>query len=239
MTKRLLPIASAPGPRPKLSVEEKEWQRLERILGKVLSPATRKEVIEATNRFLSFAVFDLASEPIDEATNSLNALTRAGKAFFRVLVETGQAGGRSDGPVHALHLIRENFVDGRIPNEDMLTALTDIMASFVAACEKAQEMHHDCSARRRGDAWDTWIRNLTEIFNRNGLPTAARKDAGKNRSGRASKFVAFVEQLQKSFDERFRRGTHSTGALTEAIARARRVTKEPMSEKNKTRKKEN
>jgi hypothetical protein len=126
------------------------------------------------------------------------------------------------------------------PAHTLIDALTSILTSFVVACDKArQDLHEESDEHRLGEPWETWIRNLTEILKRNGLPTAARKDATLNKSGRPSAFVLFVEELQKSFSEVFRRGTHSAGALTEAIGRARRVTKEPTSEKNKTRKREN
>ena len=59
------------------------------------------------------------------------------------------------------------------------------------------------------------------------MSTSARKDAGLNKSGKASNFVLFVKELQEGFDQRFRRGTHSTIALAEAIALARRVAKRP------------
>jgi hypothetical protein len=85
-TKRLLPIASALGPTlgPPLrtSVTDEEWQRLEGILGQVISPAIRGEVIEATDRFLRFAVFEFTREPFDEASSRLNALRRASNEFF-------------------------------------------------------------------------------------------------------------------------------------------------------------
>ena len=60
-----------------------------------------------------------------------------------------------------------------------------------------------------------------------GMSTSARKDAALNKSGKASNFVLFIEELQKCFDPKFQRGTHSTIALAEAIAHARRVAKPP------------
>jgi hypothetical protein len=240
-TKRLLPIASALGPTLgpplKTSVTDEEWQRLEGILGQVLSPGIREEVIEATDRFLRFAVFEFTREPFDEASSRLNALRKASNDFLSALVEAARGG---DGAFHALQLFQRHLVDPKIRGRRKLSVLTNIVTSVVVACEKAhQEVFCDVSSgHQRGDSWNRWMVNLTEILERNDLPTAARKDATLNKSGRPSAFVLFVEELQKSFSERFRRGTHSAGALTEAIGRARRVTKEPMSEKNKTRKHE-
>jgi hypothetical protein len=158
-------------------------------------------------------------------------------SFFSALVEPARGG---DGAFHALQLFQRHLVDPKIRGRRKLSALTNIMTSVVVACEKAhEEMLCDPSSHQRGDSWNRWIVNLSEILQRNGLPTAARKDATLNKSGRPSPFVLFVEELQKSFSEIFRRRIHSAGALTEAICRARRVTKEPTSGKNKTRKREN
>jgi hypothetical protein len=101
------------------------------------------------------------------------------------------------------------------------------MTSFVAACELAEKemVSEDQAEHRLGDCWEGWIRRLIEILKRNGMSTSVRKDAAENKSGKASKFVLFVEELQKGFDAKFRRGTHSTPALAEAVNRARRVTK--------------
>jgi hypothetical protein len=229
--KRFLPIASALGPPPRVSIPDNQWHRLEGILGKALQPAIRKEIIEVTDRFLGFAVFDLKREPVDEASTLLNALTKTGGDFIRALVN---AGGSGDGAVYAVQLLRHHFEEPKDRHRNKIDALTSILTSFVAACVKArQELHEEGDGNRVGEAWETWIRNLTEILKRNGLPTAARKDADK--SEKASKFVLFVEQLQGHFEERFRRGTHSTDALAVAIGRARRVTKGSTEGKYKTR----
>jgi len=236
--KRLLPIAEALGPPPRVSIPDNQWHCLEGILGKVLQPAIRKEIIEVTDRFLGFAVFDPTREPVDEASTLLNALTKTGGDFLGALVDAGE--GSDDGAVYAVQLLRRHFKEPKLRHRNKIDALTSILTSFVVACDKARkELDKEGDEHRLGESWETWIRNLTEILNRNGLPTAARKDATLNKSGRPSAFVLFVEELQKSFSEIFRRGTHSAGALTEAIGRARRVTKEPTSGKNKTRKREN
>jgi hypothetical protein len=204
------------------------------LLGQDLQPAIRKEIIAVTDRFLNFAVFDFTREPVDEASNRVNALMTAAEELLGALVDAGSSG---DGAVYAIQLLQRHFVEPELRRRNMLNALTSIVTSFVVACDKArQELGEQGDEHRRGQSWDTWIRNLTEILERNDLPTAARKDAMLNKSGIGSKFVLFVEQLQRNFEERFRRGTHSTEALAVAIGRSRRVTKESTERKYKTRK---
>jgi tetratricopeptide (TPR) repeat protein len=60
------------------------------------------------------------------------------------------------------------------------------------------------------------------LFERHGLEPAARKDADWAKPGtKQSNFVLFISKLQEFLPERSRQFTHSDGALTQAIHRAR------------------
>ena len=232
--RRKLPFASAGGPSPIATIDDAKWQILERIIDEPISPALRTELVDATNHFLSFAIFEHTVEPLDGATERVTAVSGTAKRFWRTLNE----GGSGDARFYADHLIEMHFADARMPRKDKIRSLMGIMTSFVVACDLAgKELASGTIAEHRiGDCWAGWIRRLTEILKRNEMPTSARKDADK--SGKASNFVLFVEELQKGFDPIFRRGTQSTGAVAEAITRARRVAKRPKMRDNKTRKSE-
>jgi hypothetical protein len=232
--KRMLPIASAGGPSPIVIIDDAKWQTLERIIDKPISPALRTELVDATNHFLSFAIFEHTVEPLDGATERVTAVSGAANRFWRTLVE----GGNSDARVYADHLIKMHFDDARMPRRDKIYNLIGIMTSFMVACDLAgKQLASGTNAEHRpGEYWEGWIRRLTEILKRSEISTSARKDAAMNKSGKASNFVLFIEVLQKGFDPKFRRGTHSTSALAEAITRARRVAKRPQKRNNKTRK---
>jgi hypothetical protein len=231
--KRTLPIASAGGPRPKTAVDNAKWQAIEKIFDRAISPALRTELVDATNHFLSFAVFEHTVEPLDGATERITTVSGAAKQFWRALIE----GGNSDARFYADHLIEMHFRDAGMRHRDKIHYLTGIMTSFVVACDLAgKELASGANAEhRRGDCWEGWIRRLTEILGRNEMPTSARKDAAVNKSGKASKFVRFVEEFQMGFESKFRRGDFSTSALAEAISRAR-VTKPLKQRSIKTRK---
>jgi hypothetical protein len=231
--KRTLPIASAGGPPPTVTVNGTRWETLERIIGKSISPALRTELIDATNHFLSFAVFEHTAEPLDSAVERVTAVSRAANRFWRTLIE----GGGGDAGFYANNMIEMHFTDSRMPRRHKIHNLIGIMTSFMVACDLAGKelVSEDNAEHRIGECWEGWIRRLTEILKQNKMPTSARKDAAKNKSGKASDFVRFIEELQKGFDSKFRRGTHSTSALAEAITLARRVAKDPEHRKNKTR----
>jgi hypothetical protein len=221
--KRMLPIASAGGPLPKVVVDNAKWQTFEKILDKTISPALRRELVDVTNHFLSWAIFEHSAEPLDGAIERITTLSGAANRFRRALTE----GGNSDARFYGNYLIERYFNDARMPGRgNKINSLTCIMTSFVVACNRAdKEIASRTNAEHRiGDCWGGWIRRLTEILERNEMPTAARKDAADSKSGKASKFVRFVDEFQKSFESKFRRATFSTPALAEAISRAR-VTK--------------
>jgi hypothetical protein len=69
--------------------------------------------------------------------------------------------------------------------------------------------------------WEYWIVRLWNLFQRHDLNVSARKDIYKMKPGRESKFVLFVDQLQKFLPERSRQFTASYDALTQGIHRAR------------------
>lgn len=162
----------------------------------------------------------------------IEGVARAATAFWRALCENGS------GPTRyfADSVLETYLSDARLPRKDKLDSLMGIMTSFVAACTIARrEIDSGAFAEHRpGQCWEGWIRRLTLIFAEHQLPTSARKDRDKNKTGKASPFVCFIDQFQKCFDARYRRGSSS---LAEAIAKARRVSNPAKKATVKTRKK--
>lgn len=216
--KRLLPIASSGAP-PIASIDAALWSSLEMVIERDLTPAIRSEMLDATNHFLEFAIFEHTAGPFDGAVNRLSKLSRAAMQFQRELIE----GGGGDGAFFADHHIELNFFDARFDKKDSLHHLTGIMASFLVACDLAKKAlaSEDIGEHCVGDAWNGWIRRLTQICKRNGLPSSVRKDSDKNKHSESPKFVQIVKLLQTGFQPDYRRGEHSATALTTAISRAR------------------
>jgi hypothetical protein len=68
--------------------------------------------------------------------------------------------------------------------------------------------------------WDVLVRDIATYFHRIGYPTSVSKD-------RTSPFVSFISELQKFFPETLPRlGTHSLDALTMAITRFRKASRD-------------
>jgi hypothetical protein len=104
-------------------------------------------------------------------------------------------------------------------------ASQDVMRDCDRALRVLGTAETEASGYRVGEAWAQWIRRLTRILKKAGLPTGVRKDTGD--VGRTSPFVLFVAKLQRYLPDgqdepdEFRQHTHSEGALAKATERAR------------------
>ena len=232
--RKLLPIASTGGSLPTVTIDNAKWKTLEKIIDKPISPDLRIELVDATNIFLSRAIFEHAAGPRADATKRLTALSRAANQFLSILNEAGS----SDARRYAELLIERCLIDDRLPGEDRFDHVIGVTTSFAAACNLARnELASGVYGEfRLGGSWEGWIRRLTEILDREGMSTSARKDAVKNKSEKASNFVLFIDELQKTVEPKFRRGTSTTDALAGAVHLARQVAKRPTKRTNKTRK---
>jgi hypothetical protein len=99
------------------------------------------------------------------------------------------------------------------------------MNFVVGSCdERLPDLESDLASKEAQDAshpWEDWIVELTDLFNEYGLPTGARKDVDKNKTGLPSRFVIFIRELQQLIEPQCRQHTHSVEALADAIIGAR------------------
>ena len=54
-----------------------------------------------------------------------------------------------------------------------------------------------CASFEKGEGWNLWVWQLTEIIKKAGLPNGVRKDADKRKSDKPSHFVALTRELQQ------------------------------------------
>src|SRR5262249_12916386 len=114
-----------------------------------------------------------------------------------------------------------DFVPGR--QHRLFAPVADYIAKFMSACDAAKdEMERMTDYWREGLSWDEWIVSITTIVREHELPHSAAVDQMKS-PVRYSPFVLLVHALQKhaGIPQELCRHTHSLGALTEAIKRAR------------------
>ena len=73
-----------------------------------------------------------------------------------------------------------------------------------------------------GSSWNNLTYELGELFAARGLPVGLGKF---DDPGRASPFVSFFRELQRTFPEQYQRHGSTNAGLTEAVTKARRRIK--------------
>jgi hypothetical protein len=110
--------------------------------------------------------------------------------------------------------------------------VTQVLSSFLSACDEALIQMKSLSSKtwmwQDRKAWNRWVVKLSDFAENNAFPTIS----SISRRGKASPFVRFVEQLQVSIPDKYRRSDHSLVALAQAIKRAREHTPQNTIAKN-------
>jgi hypothetical protein len=207
-----------------------EWDQIEAVYGIPLSEEDRSAIVfhvvcylrdEPQERFAPFA---------DDAAKWLDGVHSAANALLRKLIwwngdvitiasdrERGCAYGQM---LLATHLRQQPFSDWP---HDKVERLRGIISQVANACTSAKG---DVALRAEageveGWFWDHFIRELNAFAKKRGFPHKVAKGTDKQKTDRASPFVAFVRELQRVFPEQARRHMSSDAALAKAITRAR------------------
>ena len=220
-----IPLATAAGPRPQASIKTADWKRIERAYGRALPLPARRAVLKITDEYLGVAMFETTAEPIRDTAKRLKQVERGARLLIDALSKCGDA---SAAAVYATRLIERHATDPLLPKDgklrSMLLLTVDLAAASATALgdlnEEATKDHF-----RPGEHWGSWVRRLTEISQKHGLPAALSKDSDKRTQD--VPFVVLVRELQKCVPPQFRRHTHSDGALGQAIYRARNARRNP------------
>jgi hypothetical protein len=216
-----IPIATLSRGDPKLSISNDDWRRIELAYGHAVPMTAREQIRGQTLTFLFFVEGEQVARPISEAKDRILQLKEAAKAFQETAFDNPQDSGR-DARVYADHLVKRYFDDARIAGPEGLRSLGLVMTSLIVACNQAlSHLQNPQNHRRRGEAWENWIRRITDVIKAHQLPIEVRKDTDKNATRKPSPFVALIRELQACIPEG-RKSTHSDIALSEAIVRARR-----------------
>jgi hypothetical protein len=214
---RKLPLSRAVGNSPEFSLTDQGWKKVEIAYGQALPAAVRQSIVDTTNKYLEWEVFERNASALKPAVDLVESIKVESNNLRKKL---SRAGG--DAGAFAQSLIREHFhpVHFRMkPYDQLFPALGDIMSSLSVACQTAIEEMDDPEGKvfREGASWDDWIRALTNIAEENDLPTAASK-AG-NRKSDVGPFARLVATLQENLPKEAQR--HANTRLSSAIYSAR------------------
>jgi len=226
---------------PTLQITDKDWRRIESGYGHALGDALRQDVLEVTEKYLVWAGPEATAQTlagaISRAQDIRQAILQLHRTVFGVKKEL------HDADAYVRSLLRNHLslsVNGRCGFQQLVL---DLYRSVLPACDAAlRKLEAEADQGfRPGDAWKIWVRGLTKVVNKAGLPVAVRKDTDKSKADGPSRFAAPVRELQACLPESLRRSyaprpEESNTALSSAIARARRRgTKAAKTVPNKTR----
>ena len=214
---RKLPISGAVGSSPELSLSDPDWKQVEIAYGQALPAAVRQSIVDTTNKYLEWEIFERNASALKPAVDRVEAIKTASDNLRTKLSSAGGVGG-----AFAQSLIKEHFHSDHLRMESydqLFHALGDVMSSLSLACQTAlSEMNdEDAKAFREGASWDDWIRALTNIAEEHDLPTAASK-AG-NLDADVGPFARLIAALQAHLPKEARR--HANTRLSSAIYTAR------------------
>jgi hypothetical protein len=195
-----------------------------------LSETVRREVHEATFAFLMFVESEAAAKPLSIARKRIQSIRAATARLRETIIRNPKVAKNlkvwrpDDAEQYADHLVNDFFRPPSVASQDKLHGFTVLTSLLITACDDAFDRLNDPNSRGRrpGDSWRLWMAKLAKVLDAHGLPTAARKDTDKSKTGQPSPFVAFVRELQQCIPGRYRRSTHSEVALAKAITDALR-----------------
>jgi hypothetical protein len=215
-----LSVASA-GEKPQLSISDHAWRGIEKAYGSKLSSEVRNSILQATQRFVDWEVFERTAKPLSNVKKRLTSIRKAATQFRHELL--GQKVD-IDSRVFAKHLIKKHFYNRCLPEGDCIQQLSSILGSIAGACDEALNDldGSEASGFRERGSWNIWVRQLTLIAEKNGLDHGISNEAlSSGVPNRIPPFVILVDKLQALLPVKCRQHTQSPYALGQAIHRAR------------------
>jgi hypothetical protein len=193
----------------RLSISDEQWKKLEKHYGHSIRPDLRSAIVAKTNTMRLRSDSRKSAPPLRKAIIRVAAIKRAAGDWLKW----------TDGlppELEAMIMSVEEF-------ERAERVIKPFMEGIVASCDKAlPDLKSDLVSKEAQDArhpWEDWIVELTDLFDQYGLPTPARTDVDKNKTG-PSPFVIFIRELQNLIDQKYWR-KRSEQTLAKAINRAR------------------
>jgi hypothetical protein len=220
-----IPIAT-PGARVLInSFTNDDWQRIEAAYGYSVPVTAREQIQSATLKFAFSAELEGVAQPVKESREHLLDIKHVMAAACDKLFKNPQDE-RWDSRCYANRLLERNVREAGLAGRRRysLRSLDSVLVSVIAGCDLSLEQLENPKNQgpRNGDAWEEWVRCVSQIAEAHGLPTGASKGKDRNKTkSPPSAFVTLIRELQELIPEKYRRSTHSVGALAAAICSAR------------------
>jgi hypothetical protein len=204
-----LNVAWVEGRRPYVQLKPSDWSQIETAYGQPLPDTLRIEIEDLTNKFLEFAVFELAAAPVSDAIDRAETLSKRAAALLKMLY--------ADHDNHAVMkadlTIEKHLRELSLANPYDLNLIRDMASCLVGACRKAAKDFEDNKpiGLRKWEHWQLWVYRLKMTFEKHGLCATARRDRQGNEDWNPSPFVSFIAALQQCIPSKYRRASTPEG----------------------------
>jgi hypothetical protein len=213
-----------------------DWHRIEGVY-RPLSPEDREALIVLVEDYFRWQPGETMAPYVDDALAYLKRLENARERFWRLLLEqshtrmTGTGESAHIAEVDAIRSVAVGYVQSHIgrhlkkfdyKKQTDWRGLLDVMQACAPALEATKRYITEEAARVgfvEGRAWNELVWKLTGFSQDRDLPTGVSKSDDPRK---ASPFVAFFRELQRTFPPSLQRHEGSNAALAEAITVARR-----------------
>lgn len=213
--KKRLPISTAVGKQPKWTPGDEVWLKIVSAYNVALDSDMRAEITAIVDKYFENEPFGRNAAFSDSATDWLNGVERAAHAFVEACMSAGGGGGK----VYAESMMNEwlQKTDSKAPQpRHMVRAMMDIAFAARASSDEIKSEDHPRFHEKK--AWRVMVADLWALAFDNGLPYKINKSGFVD----TSPFVAFIRELQASFNDAPSEYAHSDAALTEEISKATR-----------------
>ena len=204
---------------PDFKVSGPAWEKLEIAYRHAVPQQARAEIIAATTRMVCLTQAALSARPLSETTKRIDQFEKAAANLLSVFTAPGPSASIHFAATIIEQELKELLGDS---HDHTFDDFHDRVLAFAVACGHGKILAALLAAEGTDQAFGPWIRDLTHICKRHQLPTGARRDTDKNKTGTPSPFVALVAGLQKLLPEKYQHGRQSDAALAKVIKIARR-----------------
>jgi hypothetical protein len=204
-------------------ISDDQWKEIETLCGFAIPTDLRSAVVAKTQTMRWLSEAWQSALPLNETVRQIAGMKRTTVDWLKwtdglppEIEDMIMSVDNSDPPVI------EDMIISVDNSEQVELVIKPFMKRIVVSCDERLSDLASIEGKDR-PPWETWIVELTDLFKQYGLqlPTAARKDVDKNKTG-PSPFVIFIRELQQLIEPpQYRRHTHSDEALADAINNAR------------------
>ena len=110
---RKLPISGAVGSSPEFSLTDHGWKKVEIAYGQVLPAAVRRSIVDTTNKYLEWEVFERNASELKPAVDLVESIKAASNNLRKNFLAGGEGGAFAQSVVkehfHSAHLTMDPY----------------------------------------------------------------------------------------------------------------------------------